>query len=87
MKIRHESLSLNKSGRGGKSLSVSLEIRRADYIPNYDTMSVVEQRKILSLLLGTKRIAKLSDKRVSELFRMRIGAAVRELEADLSGVS
>jgi hypothetical protein len=57
------------------------------YIPNFDTMSVLEQRKILSLLLGATQIAKLSDKRVSELFRMRISAAVRELEADLSGAS
>lgn len=57
------------------------------YIPNFDTMSVLEQRNILSLLLGATRIAKLSDKRVSELFKMRISAAVRELEADLSGAS
>lgn len=57
------------------------------YIPNFDTMSVDEQRKILSLLLGGDRIKTLPDKRVSELFRMRISAAVRELEADLSGAS
>ncbi len=57
------------------------------YIPNFDTMSIDEQRDILSLLLGSARIVKLSDKRVSELFRMRISAAVRELEADLSGAS
>lgn len=58
-----------------------------NYIPNFDTMSVHQQRDILSLLLGEARIKILSDKRVSELFKMRISAAVRELEADLSGMS
>ena len=57
------------------------------YIPNFDTMSVHQQRDILSLLLDEARIKMLSDKRVSELFKMRISAAVRELEADLSGMS
>jgi len=50
-------------------------------------MSVSQQREILSILLGVARIRKLSDKRISELFKMRISAAVKELEADLSGVS
>lgn len=57
------------------------------YIPNFDTMSIAQQREILSLLLGAARIGSLSDKRISDLFRMRISAAVRELEADLSGTS
>lgn len=57
------------------------------YIPNFDSMSVSQQREILSILLGAAKIRKLSDKRISELFKMRISAAVKELEADLSGVS
>lgn len=58
-----------------------------NYIPNFDTMSVQQQRDILSLLLGATRIRRVPDKRVSELFKMRISAAVKELEADLSGLS
>ncbi len=58
-----------------------------NYIPNFDTMSVHQHLNIPSLLLGAARINILSDKRVSELFKMRISAAVRELEADLSGMS
>lgn len=58
-----------------------------NYIPNFDTMSVSQQRDVLSVLLGAARIRKLSGKRISELFKMRISAAVRELEADLSGMS
>lgn len=58
-----------------------------NYIPNFDTMSVQQQRDILSVLLGAPRIRRLPNKRISELFKMRISAAVRELEADLSGMS
>lgn len=57
------------------------------YIPNFDTMLPVEQRRILSLLLGESRIRKLSDSSVGSLFKMKISVAVRELEADLAGVS
>lgn len=57
------------------------------YIPNFDTMTILEKREILSILLGAYRIAKISDKRVAELFSMRIAMAVRELEADLAGLS
>ncbi|WP_215777834.1 reverse transcriptase domain-containing protein [Paludibacterium sp. B53371] len=58
-----------------------------NYIPNFDTMPVLQQRSILSILLGENRIRDLSDKRISELFKMRISTAVRELEADLSAMS
>jgi hypothetical protein len=57
------------------------------YIPNFDTMSLAEMRGILSILLGEQKIAKIGDKRVAELFKMRIAVAVRELEADLAGLS
>jgi RNA-directed DNA polymerase len=57
------------------------------YIPNFDTMSILEMREILSILLGASKIARITDKRVAELFKMRIAMAVRELEADLAGLS
>lgn len=57
------------------------------YIPNFDTMAITEKREVLSILLGAHKITKISDKRVGELFSMRIAMAVRELEADLAGLS
>lgn len=57
------------------------------YIPNFDAMPVWQQRDVLSLMLGADKIQKLSDERVEELFKMRIATMVRELEADLSGLS
>lgn len=73
IKAHYESRRKNKESHG--------------YIPNFDTMTVAEKREILSILLGAHRIAKISDKRVGELFTMRIAMAVRELEADLAGLS
>lgn len=54
------------------------------YIVNFDTMSITEQRYVLSLMLGRERIADLPDSKISSLFKMKISAAVRELEADIS---
>lgn len=73
-------------------IKVFYEARRREkashrYIPNFDTMSVDDQRRILGLLIGNPRINRLSDGFITKLFKMRIGAAVRELEADLSGIS
>lgn len=68
------------------------EARRRDktshrYIPNFDTMPISEQRRILLILLGQSRLAGRTDKFIAKLFKMRISSAVRELEADLSGIS
>ncbi|OVE49861.1 reverse transcriptase [Chromobacterium violaceum] len=73
-------------------IKVYYESKRKDkishkYIPNFDSMSADEQRAVLSIVLGASKIKTLTDRRISELFKMRIGAAVRELEADLSGAS
>jgi len=58
-----------------------------EYIPNFDIMSTPEKREILAILLGENRIAMIGDERIDELFAMRISIAVRELEADLAGLS
>ncbi len=68
------------------------ESRRQDktthrYIPNFDEMSISGMREVLSLFLGAAQVSKLSDKRVEQFFKMRIRHAVKELEADLAGVS
>ena len=57
------------------------------YIPNFDCMSATEMRDILALFVGASKASKLSDQRVEQLFRMRIRHAVKELEADLAGLS
>ncbi|CAB5082060.1 putative reverse transcriptase-Group II intron [Burkholderia cenocepacia] len=84
--------SLNGKIKVKRLLKTLYESRRTDkgehrYIPNFDNMSVAEQRKILATLLGGDKVIGLSDERVSQLFQMRIGAAVRELEADLAATS
>lgn len=57
------------------------------YIPNFDAMDVSEKREVLTIFLGKAKVAPLSDKRVEQLFSMRIRHAVKELEADLGSLS
>ncbi|MDP3874565.1 MAG: reverse transcriptase domain-containing protein [Methyloversatilis sp.] len=73
-------------------LKTFYESRRKDkashkYIPNFDTMSVSQRRNILALFVGDLKVSRLSDKRVEQLFKLRIRHAVKELEADLAGLS
>ncbi len=73
-------------------LKTYYECKRKDksghhYIPNFDTMIVDERRKILMMLLGNRKISGLTDKRINQLFEMKISAAVKELEQDLAGIS
>jgi len=56
------------------------------YIPNFDSMPTSEKRRILTLL-SNRNISTLSDERVDNLFKKRIGEAVRELEEDLAALS
>ena len=57
------------------------------YIPNFDHMSVEEKRLILTRFLVSSEIAHYSDERINSLFKMRIGAVVKELEKDIQGFS
>lgn len=73
-------------------LKTFYEGRRQDtishkYIPNFDAMSIEKMRDVLALFLGASRVNVLPDSRVEELFKMRIRHAVKELEADLAGLS
>ncbi|NYT64739.1 reverse transcriptase [Alcaligenaceae bacterium] len=73
-------------------LKAFYESRRTDkishrYIPNFDVMDVSEKRDILALFVGDRRASSLSEKRVEQLFNMRIRHAVKELEADLVRLS
>lgn len=73
-------------------LKTFYECRRKDktshhYIPNFDETPIEERRKILKILLGSSKILGLSDKRVNQLFEMKISAAAKELEQDLAGAS
>ena len=76
-----------------KSLvKVHYECRRKNktthqYIPNFDTMGIIEKRRVLGLFLGASKVALLTDARVDQLFKMRISLAVKELEEDLAGIS
>ncbi|MDD2934784.1 MAG: reverse transcriptase domain-containing protein [Methylotenera sp.] len=57
------------------------------YIPNFDHMSVVQKRKILTRFLVSSEIDHYSDERINYLFKLRIGAVVKELEQDLQNFS
>lgn len=57
------------------------------YIPNFDHMTVEEKRLILSRFLVSSDIAYYSDERINSLFKMRIGALVKEMEKDIQGFS
>ncbi len=57
------------------------------YIPNFDQMTVGEKRLILTRFLVSSDLAFYSDERINILFKMRIGAVVKELEKDLQGFS
>lgn len=57
------------------------------YIPNFDNMTIREKRDILARFLVTSEISHYNDERIEYLFKMRIGALVKELEKDLQGFS
>lgn len=57
------------------------------YIPNFDHMTVEEKRLILSRFLVSSDIAYYSAERINSLFKMRIGALVKEMEKDIQGFS
>lgn len=57
------------------------------YIPNFDSMSVEQKRSILARYLVSTDISHFSDERINSLFKMRIGAVVKELEQDLQNFS
>lgn len=73
-------------------LKTYYECRRRDtsehhYIPNFDNMSTDDRRELLSMFSGNHKISLLSDKRIDQLFEIKISAAVRELEKDLAFIS
>ncbi|ATF54675.1 reverse transcriptase [Morganella morganii] len=57
------------------------------YIPNFDDLSVVQQRAIVSLWVGTDEASKLSNAAVVRIFNYKISSSVRELEQDIAGFS
>ncbi|MCY1422173.1 hypothetical protein D9M71_378470 [compost metagenome] len=68
------------------------ELRRGDkathkYIPNFDALTVAQQRGILGLSLGVSEVRKLSDMAVERRFKLKIAHEVKELEVDVSGFS
>ncbi|HEA4454992.1 TPA: reverse transcriptase [Proteus mirabilis] len=57
------------------------------YIPNFDDLSVKQQRAIVSLWVGTEEASKLSNAAVVRMFNYKIASSVRELEQDIAGFS
>lgn len=68
------------------------EWRRGDksahkYIPNFDALTIEQQREILSLWIGKEEVSKLTDSAVIGKFNYKINSSVKELEQDISGFS
>ncbi|WP_080587542.1 reverse transcriptase domain-containing protein [Pseudomonas crudilactis] len=76
-----------------KSLIKSFyELQRGDkathkYIPNFDELTVIQQRQILAISLGTALVKKMSDADVERKFKYKISRAVKDLEKDISHIS
>ncbi|WP_126466906.1 RNA-directed DNA polymerase [Pragia fontium] len=57
------------------------------YIPNFDDLSVEQQRAIVSLWVGTEEASKLSNTVIVRMFNYKIASSVKELEQDIAGFS
>ena len=68
------------------------ELQRGDkathkYIPNFDELTILQQRQILAISLGTAVVNKMSATDVERRFKYKISKAVRDLEKDISHIS
>ena len=57
------------------------------YIPNFDTVSVLEQRKILSQYFAVANLDHVPDDRVTEIFNQKIRRVTQELERYIQDLS
>lgn len=57
------------------------------YIPNFDSLTIEQQREIVSLWIGVEEASKLSSASVNRMFNYKISSSVKELEQDISGFS
>ncbi|SWV65182.1 Retron-type reverse transcriptase [Klebsiella pneumoniae] len=57
------------------------------YIPNFDDLSVEQQRAIVSLWVGAEEASKLNNAAVVRMFNYKIASSVKELEQDIAGFS
>ncbi|MFP1882837.1 reverse transcriptase domain-containing protein [Lonsdalea quercina] len=57
------------------------------YIPNFDASVIEQQREIVSLWIGVEETSKLSNAKVTKIFKYKISSSVKELEQDISGFS
>jgi len=57
------------------------------YIPNFDSLSIEQQREIVSLWIGEEEVRQLSHAAVTRIFNYKITSSVKELEQDISGFS
>ncbi|SAG71737.1 reverse transcriptase domain-containing protein [Enterobacter ludwigii] len=57
------------------------------YIPNFDDLSIEQQRGIISLWIGKEKADRLSAASIARTFKYKINSSVKELEQDISGFS
>ncbi|HDS1819192.1 TPA: reverse transcriptase [Pseudomonas putida] len=83
---------LEKSIAPKSLIKTFYELQRGDkathkYIPNYDELTIVQQRQILAISLGAALVNKMSSAEVERKFKYKISKAVRDLEKDISHIS
>lgn len=86
-----ERFSLASTIKVKRVLKAFYESQRSDkqqhrYIPNFDSMSTAQKRRILATISNLD-ISRLTDEQVNQRFKSRIAQAVRELEEDLAALS
>lgn len=57
------------------------------YIQNFDTVSVPEQRKILSQYFGLVSLSHVPDEKITKMFNQKIRRVTQELERDIQDLS
>ncbi|EKM5753268.1 hypothetical protein PU234_004147 [Cronobacter sakazakii] len=57
------------------------------YIPNFDDLSIKQQREIVSLWIGKEESDKLDDAAIVRKFKNKISSSVKELEQDIAEFS
>lgn len=57
------------------------------YIPNFDSLNILQKRELVSMWVGKDKAKTLSDSEIERKFKFKIAKSAKELEEDISGVS
>ena len=63
---------------------ITKNLRESNYIPNFDTYSIEQKRRVLESVFRFRMIEKLDDTEITHIFNRRIYKDLRDLEKDLA---